>query len=229
MIGSTAGSTPAADPAPNSGTSRPPARTTRSRLGALLLSLTLAVGMATGCGDSSEKSSATTSIVDTTTSTTGAPTSTSAAPGSSDWSADQVAVINAYDAGLAAFAAAVSDPPDPGSPALVATVGDPLLTEFRNVAATWLGFGQAARYPENSVHATHPMSVEVSGDTATAEICAVDDSVLYEPGSGNVLNDEVITTRIRADFKLVASAWILTGRERVESWQGVAGCALAYS
>ena len=51
-----------------------------------------------------------------------------------------------------AFDQATADPPNPDSPALLATTIDPVLAEVRNLASSWKGFGQALRYPANSAH-----------------------------------------------------------------------------
>jgi hypothetical protein len=136
------------------------------------------------------------------------------------------AALAAYVAGMDAFAEAVADPVQPEHPALQAAVVDPLLSELRNLAATWLGFGQAVRLPAEGVRRTELLDVEVTGDTAMVEVCSVDDSILYEIDSGRVLNDAVSTSRIRAEVRLVDGQWRLASRERLESWEGVAGCAL---
>ncbi len=106
---------------------------------------------------------------------------------------------------------------------------DPVLTEVRNLAASWKGFGQALRYPTGSVHRIAALSVEVNGDTATIETCNVDDGVLYEPVTERVLNDKVTTAHDRATMTHLNGTWMLTTRVQVEKWEGVAGCAIASS
>lgn len=130
---------------------------------------------------------------------------------------------------MSAFDQATANPPNPEHPALAATTVDPVLTEVRNLAASWKGFGQALRYPANSVHRIETLSVEINGDTATIETCNVDDGILYEPATGRVLNDKVTTAHDRATMTLVAGDWKLTTREQIEKWEGVAGCAIASS
>lgn len=138
-------------------------------------------------------------------------------------------MVDAYSAAMAAFDQATADPPNPDHPALAATTVDPVLTEVRNLAASWKGFGQALRYPQNSVHEITTLSVEIDGETATIETCNVDDGILYEPASGRVLNDKITTAHDRATMTLVDGTWKLTTRVQVEKWEGVAGCATASS
>lgn len=138
-------------------------------------------------------------------------------------------MVDAYLAAMEAFDQATADPPNPDHPALAATTVDPVLTEVRNLAASWKGFGQALRYPQNSVHEITPLTVEIDGETATIETCNVDDGILYEPASGRVLNDKITTAHDRATMTLVGGTWKLTTRVQVEKWEGVAGCADASS
>ena len=138
-------------------------------------------------------------------------------------------MVEAYLAAMSAFDQATADPPNPDHPALAATTVDPALTEVSNLAATWKGFGQALRYPEDSVHEITPLSVEIGGATATIETCNVDDGVLYEPATGRVLNDSVTTAHDRATMTFADGTWKLTTREQVEKWEGVAGCATTSS
>lgn len=174
--------------------------------------------------------------------TTGAPSSTSVRPATTGTAVpgtttsqtgrltgEEQQVVDAYLAAMAAFDQTTADPPNPDHPALAATTVDPALTEVRDLAASWKGFGQALRYPTTSVHEITTLSVEIDGATATIETCNVDDGILYEPASGRVLNDKITTAHDRATMTLVAGTWKLATRAQVQKWEGVAGCAVASS
>jgi hypothetical protein len=135
------------------------------------------------------------------------------------------AVAAAYDAAMAAFDLAATEPVRPDHPALASTTIDPALSSVRDLTSSWLGFGQALRYPTPSVHRIVILDVEVDGDTAVLETCNVDDGILYEPESGRILNDRVTTARDRATMLRVEGAWKLSQREQLDKWEGVAGCA----
>ncbi len=154
---------------------------------------------------------------------------TSTTEPTSKWTSEQQGVIDAYGRAMSAFDQATADPPNPDSPALLATTIDPVLAEVRNLASSWKGFGQALRYPANSAHRIDALSVEVVGNTATIETCNVDDGVLYEPATGKVLNDKVTTAHDKATMTLVDGSWKLATRAQLEKWEGVAGCAVATS
>lgn len=212
---------------------------TRSRTMRLLILLLATAALAAGCGNGSNSSaSPTNSEVPASATTTGSTsprssgTTSSTRVGTTSTStrpAEQQEVVDAYVAAMSAFEAALADPPNPDHPALAQTMGDPLLTEVRNLAGKWRGFGQAGRFPDNSVHRTEVLSVEVKGDTATLEVCVVDDGILYEPATGRVLDEDVSTARDRATLSRADGIWRLTTREQLEKWEGVAGCAVATS
>jgi hypothetical protein len=144
------------------------------------------------------------------------------------WTAAQQEAIDDFLAARAAFSTSLEHP-DPANPSLPATHVDPMLTEVRNTNAQWQGFGQAGRFPTDSVARTEPLTVVISGDTATIETCGVDDSVVYEPASGKVLNDDVVTVRSTSTLTRVDGTWKLATRTENERWEGVAGCALEFS
>lgn len=131
-------------------------------------------------------------------------------------------------AARAAFSASLESP-DPDDPELAATHVDPMLTEVKNINAQWKGFGQAGRFPENSVSRTDALTIEIAGDQATVETCGVDDSVVFDTATGNVLNDDVVTVRASSTLTNVEGDWKLTTRSELERWEGVAGCAVEQS
>ena len=119
--------------------------------------------------------------------------------------------------------------PDPDDPTLAETHVDPMLTEVKNLNAQWLGFGQASRFPEGSVSRIDAISVEVTGDGATVETCGVDDSIVFDSATGNVINDDVVTVRASSTLQRDGDHWKLATRSELERWEGVAGCAVEQS
>jgi hypothetical protein len=178
----------------------------------------------TGKSAETPTSSTTSAQPDTSRSTTSSPTST--APGQ-QWSTDQQAVIDAYLSARQAYSTSLEQP-DPNNPQLPATHVDPMLTEARNTNAQWQGFGQAGKFPDNSVARSVPLAVEVTGDSATIETCGVDDSIVYEPATGKVLNDDTVTVHSSSTMTRVDGIWKLATRTEIERWKGVAGCALDF-
>lgn len=153
--------------------------------------------------------------------------STTSVP-SSEWTSEQQAVLDDFMAARAAFSASLESP-DPDDPTLAATHVDPMLTEVKNINAQWLGFGQAGRFPEGSISRTDPLSIDIVGDQATVETCGVDDSVVYDVATGNVINDDIVTVRASSTLERDGDHWKLATRSELERWEGVAGCAIEQS
>lgn len=198
-------------------------------IGALLV---IAVAGASSCGSDGESAATTTSSTavssPSSTTTTSSSTTTTATQPTSPWTAEQQAVLDDFMAARAAFSTSLESP-DPDNPELAATHVDPMLTEVTNTNAEWKGFGQAGRFPENSVSRTDALSIEITGDQAIVETCGVDDSVVFDTATGAVLNDDVVTVRASSTLTNVDGDWKLTTRSELERWEGVAGCAVEQS
>lgn len=132
-------------------------------------------------------------------------------------------VVDAYMAAREAFSASLVDP-DPDDPELAATHVDPMLAEVRRMNAEWRGSGRAGRFPDDSIARAVPMSIEVTGDAATVEICGVDDSIVYETATGTVLDDSVVTVHSSSTLRLVEGTWKLATRTEFARWEGVTEC-----
>ncbi len=173
----------------------------------------------------STQSSTSTTVGAATNVETSSPTTTEP---SGRWTSAQQEVLGDFLAARQAFSTSLEDP-DPTDPSLPATHVDPMLTEVQNINAQWLGFGQAGRFPDDSVARTDPLSIEVNGDTATVETCGIDDSIVYEPATGRALNDDVVSVQATSTLVRVDDTWKLETRTEIQRWEGVAGCALDFS
>lgn len=188
---------------------------------------------ASSCGDASEPAAPTTTARGT--STTRTPTSTvvavpqTATTTTALASAPEADAFAAYVSAMQAFDHALTDPPNPDDPLLAQTMVDPFLTQASKLASEWKGFGQAGKFPPDSIHRIRMIAASVDGDHAEVEACSVDDGIVYEPATGKVLNDKVTTARDKATLSRVDGVWKLAIREQLEKWEGVAGCALATS
>lgn len=69
------------------------------------------------------------------------------------------------------------------------------------------------------------LDISVAGNTATAQVCAVDDSVLVETTSGRVINDNVVTRHTEMRLERVDGAWLVAEVWFPSSWDGVTDCA----
>lgn len=69
--------------------------------------------------------------------------------------------------------------------------------------------------------------MNVDGTTAQLQECSVNDGVVYEVDSGQVIDDTVVTRSVEATMEQVDGVWKLAATRVVQSWEGVAGCALS--
>lgn len=87
--------------------------------------------------------------------------------------------------------------------------------------------GIAFRLPANSVGESRVRVIEIDGKEATLQECVVNDGVVYEVDTGEVIDDSVVTRNVRATMRRVDSEWKLAAARVVQKWEGVAGCALS--
>jgi hypothetical protein len=87
--------------------------------------------------------------------------------------------------------------------------------------------GQAVRLPAPSQVRQEPKLVELQAD-GSVEItsCEVDDSVVYEVATGDVINDDVVTNLISTTMVNQNNAWKLAFSERTKRWPGTVECEL---
>ncbi|HEX7167071.1 MAG TPA: hypothetical protein VF230_08830 [Acidimicrobiales bacterium] len=131
----------------------------------------------------------------------------------------------AYEAASRAFVEAAAIP-DPDHPQLAATHTGPMLEQRRGVLRALKLDGRVIRYPENSQYRTDVHAVDVDADVAVFDVCGVDDGQRVVASTGEVISGGVVTVLARAAMRRVDGAWLLAEREKVQEWEGVAGCAL---
>jgi len=113
------------------------------------------------------------------------------------------------------LAAAAADP-DPAP--LSASTAEPMLGRRISILEARQTQGWVSSWPSNSVHRRDVVDYELIDDrTAELEVCVVDDAVLTDRDTGEVINAEVGVHRQRHVFELVGSIWKLTGRTTVAS------------
>lgn len=149
-----------------------------------------------------------------------APSPTAAAP---DPAAEEV--LAAYRGYWDAFLEA-NDPPDETSLALQTyATGEAYEAVFDATQTNRLG-GRAVRLPEGSVSRREVEVVSLEGDGASVRDCAVDDAVVVDLDSGEVLDDDVVTRLATGELVREAGGWKVSFTRVEQTWEGVAGCAV---
>lgn len=116
--------------------------------------------------------------------------------------------------------------PDPTHPALAeAAVGAELDAVVANTHRR-RDAGQAIRAGDGGLAEIRVGSVDVGATSAAVAACAVDDGVIYEVTTGEVVDDAVVTHNYFISLELHDGVWKVARVVRVQQWEGVAGCAL---
>ena len=166
-----------------------------------------------------------TSVPTTTASTTTASTSTTE---SADLESNIESVLadrvrGYFDARASANAAPAPDPLSPGL-AEYAT-GEELAAVVANTERRRDG-GEAIRPGETALAEIRVAAGTVNRDSATVAACVIDDGVIFDVASGEVINDDVVTHNYQIELVLDGGVWKVARIVRVQQWEGVAGCAL---
>ncbi len=133
-------------------------------------------------------------------------------------------VLAAYLASWEAWDAA-SDPADPDHPALAETHSGPALTAAAEQLEAWKATGRVVKYPDNSITEYRPEVASLDGDEALVRDCNIDDTQIVIAATGEIVNDQVVSTLAEASMVMEDGRWKLRSLKVVESWEGVAGCA----
>lgn len=120
-----------------------------------------------------------------------------------------------------------NSPPNPNDPALREyATGEQLDNVIAETQAN-LDDGVEFRQAENPTDFRRVDVLDVSGDTAIVQDCVVSDGVVFRSDTGEVIDDRVTTYNIEGELRRVDGEWRVARTTRIQSWNGVAGCALA--
>lgn len=86
--------------------------------------------------------------------------------------------------------------------------------------------GQAVRLPEGSVSRREVEVVSVGEERASVRDCAVDDAVVVDLDTGEVLDDDIVTRLAMGELVREDGAWRVSFTRVEQTWEGVAGCAV---
>jgi hypothetical protein len=138
--------------------------------------------------------------------------------------ATEAAVLAAYAAYWDAILAA-NDPPDPFAPGLREhATGAAFEAVFETTQANKVA-NRAVRLPEGSVYAHRAEVTAVEGDRASVRDCAVDDAIVVQLDTGEVLDADVVTRLSTATLALEGGVWKVADSAVEQVWEGVSGCA----
>lgn len=185
-------------------------------LPALAVTLAFATVLA-ACSD--DGTPATSSETSTTTTSVTASTTTTVRDVESD-------VLEAYQGYWRAILEA-NDPPDQSAPVLRRyATGEAFQAVFDATQANRVQ-NRAIRLPEPSVTEHRAEVLEVDATSATVRDCAIDDSMVVDLATGQVIDAAVVTRLGTAELVVEDGDWKVARTTVEETHQGVAGCAAA--
>jgi hypothetical protein len=122
-----------------------------------------------------------------------------------------------------------NSPPNPNHPLLEVYTTGPQLAATREAIAQKLQDGVTGRRPANSVATSKLTSVTVDGDHADFTSCDVGDWYFVNVDTGETVGPEgvgtfLVTGEMERD---AVGVWKVSALTYNQTWEGVAGCALA--
>ena len=136
-------------------------------------------------------------------------------------------VIARYQAFWEARFEANRAPVNPDHPGLQEYATGAQLDQVLEETRQNLESGTAFDHPEEPIARRVVRVVEINGNEAVLQDCAVNDDIVYRVATGDVLDDDVVTHNVEATMRRVGGVWKLEAARLVQQWEGVAGCALA--
>jgi len=117
-----------------------------------------------------------------------------------------------------------SNPPDRRHPELARfATGEALTVALRTIERRE-SLRQGVRLPEGSAYRHAPVLERLETARAVIRDCSIDDSVVYDLNSGQVLNDAVATNIWRTSLVYVDGGWKVASNELISSTDGFAPC-----
>jgi hypothetical protein len=115
---------------------------------------------------------------------------------------------------------ATADPPDPNSDLLTRFATTKSVAILQSQRQDLAKAGVAARIPRPGALAETVTSVAVTRAHAQLTTCEVDGVVQVKIGSGEVVDDEVLTRLIVANFEATSGKWLAAPGEESKRWAG---------
>jgi hypothetical protein len=115
---------------------------------------------------------------------------------------------------------ATADPPDPDSGLLERFASASSAAILRSQRQELMRSGVAARIPRPGALAETVTAVEVSDGHAHLTTCEIDGVVQVKIASGQVVDDEVLTRLIDANFERTSRGWLAAPGQESKRWPG---------
>lgn len=191
-----------------------------------MVAVAVALGLtAASCGSDPETTDPTsttagTSVVKTEPPATSGSTSTTTTPSGDE--AEVRAVIDRY---WDAWFIAAGNPPDPTNAELNAILTGDAAQRIIGGIERWQKNGEYVRVPDGSIYSRTITSVAFEPDgVAVVRECIVDDTELVLAATGEVVDSELATLKLRTTLSKFPEGWRITTTNTEERLDGIAAC-----
>ena len=123
-----------------------------------------------------------------------------------------------------AVMAGLGPEPDPDDQRLTEMVLEPQLTEIRDSLSDAVATNQVYEISPQSGYDIISTTVDASGLTASLVVCNVGADKLIDRDTGDVISDEVSTTKNEVAFRQHNGRWMLEEFQTVDWWDGATTC-----
>ncbi len=139
----------------------------------------------------------------------------------------QQPIVDAYIGYWDARFAANAGTPNPADPALRRYATGAQLEAVVAETQENLDAGRAFQARPSPANYRRVTVVSVNGDSAVVQECFVDDGLVIDRATGEVLNDTIATHSVRGELRKADGEWRVASTSLLQRWEGVSGCALA--
>jgi hypothetical protein len=121
---------------------------------------------------------------------------------------------------------AANDPPNPDDPEIADVETGHQLTGTIQAIQDKRALGEVVRLPPHSRY-RHNATVQIAsnGTVAAVSDCAVDDSILSNAATGQIIDNQIETQMIAATMTLTPQGWKVLDTRYLKTWPGVVSCS----
>jgi len=151
-------------------------------------------------------------------------TTTTAEPATTTTTLSPEAEVEAAYHEFEAVMAELAVEPDPDDPRLAELVLPPELDVIREDLQRSLDTNQVFELSDQSAYEIVNVTIDQSGDSATAIVCSVAADRVVDRDSGHVVTEGVNTLRTEFQFSRQGTRWLITDMNLLDAWVGDTNC-----
>lgn len=120
------------------------------------------------------------------------------------------------------MATRLAEDPDPDDPEIPQRASGQALGNLVDGLTTLRAANQRTELRDNYEH--NVLSVEIDGDSARLEDCAVDDAQIVDAETGNPVRESTVTELVEVTLVRSQQRWLVDSSSRIHAWNGPVEC-----